>query len=361
MTIEETKQLRIEFERRLQIMYPNSKFLEKLNSDTIYSILNEYQIKYVKQLYFTQRQQNVGLIGAEHIDNILQALCTTTTITVLTNLLTHASTFDLPDDYWLYARSVSNGVREGKQSVLSNEIIEEKDVNAVIQKYNNYAGIIRHPLVFVQNGIGHIIYDLYTDVNTVDLTYYRMPKPFGKHEKTNKVAGDLEFDNIIYKEVVASDIPTIDAHDVVIDIDQGDNYEIVPDEGGNIAGSNIDISALKIVYSEPQNQFYLHDTVNNIYYSLFGQDATNYSLVEDKHYYCKQDGRRYVCRNGRLVGDINACELPISAFDDLISGALKLYLFEYKFALATAASNSKYNKLKNGVDKLAQDDKQEQQ
>lgn len=48
MTIEETKQLRIEFERRLQIMYPNSKFLEKLNSDTIYSILNEYQIKYVK-------------------------------------------------------------------------------------------------------------------------------------------------------------------------------------------------------------------------------------------------------------------------------------------------------------------------
>ena len=42
MTQQETRKLGIEFERRLQIMYPNSKYVEKLNSDTIYSMLNEY-------------------------------------------------------------------------------------------------------------------------------------------------------------------------------------------------------------------------------------------------------------------------------------------------------------------------------
>jgi hypothetical protein len=42
MTQAETRKLGIEFERRLQIMYPNSKFTEKLTSDTIYSILNGF-------------------------------------------------------------------------------------------------------------------------------------------------------------------------------------------------------------------------------------------------------------------------------------------------------------------------------
>ena len=212
MTQQETRKLGIEFERRLQIMYPNSKYVEKLNSDTIYSMLNEYQIKYIKQLYLAQRQQKLGEIGAENVDNVLRAF-------------THYK---------------ADTLQSGEQNVLlSNELIEDKDVNSVINKYHNYAGIIRNPLIVVQGGDAKIIHDLYTTINKVDFVYYKMPDKF-------------------------------------------------------------DIST-------------------------------------------------------------TPCELPVSAFDDLVSGAIKLYVFEYKFALALSASNSKYNKLKKGVDKLADDNKQEQQ
>jgi hypothetical protein len=40
MTIEETRQLAIEFERRVQTLIPEKEMLEKLDSDTIFSFLN---------------------------------------------------------------------------------------------------------------------------------------------------------------------------------------------------------------------------------------------------------------------------------------------------------------------------------
>jgi len=42
MTLEETRQLGIEFERRIQTMIPEREFLNKLDTETIYSFLNQY-------------------------------------------------------------------------------------------------------------------------------------------------------------------------------------------------------------------------------------------------------------------------------------------------------------------------------
>ena len=42
MTQEQTRQLGIEFERRIQLMYPNFELREKLTTDTIYSMLSEH-------------------------------------------------------------------------------------------------------------------------------------------------------------------------------------------------------------------------------------------------------------------------------------------------------------------------------
>jgi len=51
MTLKETRQLGIEFERRIQTMIPDTEFLEKLDTDTIYAYLNQYQDKYIHDIY----------------------------------------------------------------------------------------------------------------------------------------------------------------------------------------------------------------------------------------------------------------------------------------------------------------------
>jgi hypothetical protein len=42
MTIEQTRRLGIEFERRLQTMFPAAKTIAKVDTEDIYSFLNQY-------------------------------------------------------------------------------------------------------------------------------------------------------------------------------------------------------------------------------------------------------------------------------------------------------------------------------
>jgi hypothetical protein len=42
MTLEQTRNLGIEFERRVQTMIPEREFIDKLDTETIYSYLNQY-------------------------------------------------------------------------------------------------------------------------------------------------------------------------------------------------------------------------------------------------------------------------------------------------------------------------------
>lgn len=346
MTIEETKQLRIEFERRLQIMYPNSKFLEKLNSDTIYSILNEYQIKYVKQLYLSQIQQDLKEIGSRNVDNILHPLLCVTEASV------DEDEFVLPEDYLFYVRSTCDATVSYKgvpeEALLTNILIENKEANEVLTRYHNYAGIIRNPQLIVNDNLVTIIHDLYTEINNVTLLYYRFPKNFGQFGKSKIDKTDKEFSDIVYN------VSPVD----IVEWQFGSPIPIV---FGEISHDSIEDN-VDVVYDATNRRFLLALRDRSIYCTIPDGQYQDYSSPENGHtYYCKKDKCRYVWQNGDLIRYIQPCELPSCAFDDLVSGALQLYVFGYKFALATAASNTKYDKLKNGVDKLAQDNKQGQQ
>ena len=74
MTIYETRQLGIEFERRVQTMIPQKEILEKLDSETIFSFLNQYQDKYIHDIYRSLDMIPEGSKISAHVESVLQAL-----------------------------------------------------------------------------------------------------------------------------------------------------------------------------------------------------------------------------------------------------------------------------------------------
>jgi hypothetical protein len=121
MTPEETRQLGIEFERRIQTMIPEREFLNKLDTETIYSFLNQYQDKYIHDIYRNLDSIPSGSKLSAHVEAVLQSLIDTyepklsgegETDIVDPNGVSivdtaRSITFKLPENYYMYIRSVS--------------------------------------------------------------------------------------------------------------------------------------------------------------------------------------------------------------------------------------------------------------
>ena len=70
MNIDDTRQLGIEFERRVQTMIPERE-LDKLDTETIYSFLNQYQDKYIHEIYRGLDQIPSGTKLSAHVEAVL--------------------------------------------------------------------------------------------------------------------------------------------------------------------------------------------------------------------------------------------------------------------------------------------------
>ena len=74
MTLDETRQMGIEFERRVQTMIPEKELLEKLDTETIFSFLNQYQDKYIHDIYRSLDAIPSGSKISAHVESVLQSL-----------------------------------------------------------------------------------------------------------------------------------------------------------------------------------------------------------------------------------------------------------------------------------------------
>ena len=181
MTKEETRQLGIEFERRVQTMIPETEFVAKLDTETIYSYLNQYQDKLIHDLYRTVDQIPTSN-NQTYIETLLNSMMSQETLIVSdTRPICRC---ELPVNFGLYIKSYTNvdssyrmkdEVSSGR-GIVPNELISIKDVNKVISRPQDELRILRSPLVWLadDNGLG-VLYDHYTEPKSIILEYYRTP------------------------------------------------------------------------------------------------------------------------------------------------------------------------------------------
>lgn len=182
MTLEQTRQLGIEFERRVQTMIPETEHSAKLDTETIYSFLNQYQDKLIHDLYKTVDQVPVSNMET-YIETLLNSMMSTTSL--VPSATRPICRCELPRDFGLYIKSysaVSSTYRyksnSGTESsgIVPNELISVKDVNKIISRPQDSMRIVRNPIVWLSdnNGLG-VLYDRYTEPRTIMLEYYKVP------------------------------------------------------------------------------------------------------------------------------------------------------------------------------------------
>lgn len=211
MNIKETRRLGIEFERRVQTMIPEKEYLEKLDTDTIYSYLNQYQAKYIHEIYRNLDKIESGSTLQMHVESILQKLLCEKELSSATGIDDNWNINDsngaavstgrsvkyvLPDDFYLYVRSTSkvkstfsfkttNKDKQAGIRVIPNQHVSQSDVWKLIETPHNSLRILRNPAAVITpfdsdtNGPTlTVIYDQYTEPDSVVITYYKQPQEF---------------------------------------------------------------------------------------------------------------------------------------------------------------------------------------
>lgn len=179
MTLEQTRQLGIEFERRVQTMIPETEFVAKLDTETIYSYINQYQDQLIHELY-----RSVDQIPASNSETYIETLLNSMmeTVTLIPSATRPICRCELPTNFGLYIKSYTNvesSYRMKQQDgagMIPNELISVKDVNKVISRPQDSMRILRSPIVWLadENGLG-ALYDRYTEPQSIVLEYYKVP------------------------------------------------------------------------------------------------------------------------------------------------------------------------------------------
>ena len=222
MTIYETRQLGIEFERRVQTMIPQKEILEKLDSETIFSFLNQYQDKYIHDIYRSLDMIPEGSKISAHVESVLQALLreediaiyddqgnVNTGVIVNTSSVTDPNgitiadsgrsvTYPLSTQFYLYVRSLSKvsstfsfkSATTGNNSsirVIPNQLVSQNDVWKLIETPHDSLRILRNPAAVLSKYNGTdpnkyptitVIYDQYTTPLGIKVMYYKEPEHF---------------------------------------------------------------------------------------------------------------------------------------------------------------------------------------
>ena len=228
MNLEQTRQLGIEFDRRIQTLIPDTEFAQKLDTETIYSFLNQYQDKYVHEIYKNLDNIPSGTKLSYHIEAVLQSMLSTYepvlygdhtyTSNVEVNYddypivdTARSYTFKLPENFYMYIRSVSKVSSTVSYRgyddhtgiiIIPNQLMSQNEVSKIIETPYDSLRILRQPVVVLNQYYSKkptitLIFDRYTKVEGLRIVYYKQPSYFNIMDKTCCELPMEVFDDIV--------------------------------------------------------------------------------------------------------------------------------------------------------------------
>lgn len=235
MTLEQTYQLGVEFERRLIEIDPSFEVENKVDTETIYKFLNQYAKQYVEeimqQLMQAKNRDVIAYLQDKVKDLIRDKECPANQMTILNGngmiktIQNNTVKFILPNDYYKYIRSYSNCSTSYKQPEsktrignngseyithrLENKVFNEYEDNMKVGELLNKGFILRNPLVMFEGDhykktvsmptdeventkTLSVFHDSYTNIQSILLIYYTTIDDFSILGD-NKKACDLSY------------------------------------------------------------------------------------------------------------------------------------------------------------------------
>lgn len=209
MTLDETRQLGIEFERRIQTMIPETEIISKLDTETIYSYLNQYQDKFIHDIYKALDGIPTPSKPSAYVESILQGLLKIEDYAI--DISDNHYTLELPDDFGLYLNSLtkvsdsySYKSNDKNPGYIPNTLIAQSKADELMTRPQDSMRIMRQPIAYLskqneQAGLRtmEVFYDRYTNPQKCKLSYYKIPAYMNLFEKKPCELPMSAFDDLV--------------------------------------------------------------------------------------------------------------------------------------------------------------------
>lgn len=368
-----SREMQVEFERRITLMNPAFELKEKLTSDTIFSFLNAYTERFVRNNYLQEDQVADGTRAQKKNADALKGLIVRTILSRndkdILNTDVNSDKFVLPADYFLYIRSNSR-VSATYKGLVSNiahaDVNSAKAVDYFINEEVEATGTNTCTWKVVYDGdTFNMIYvdgtglapQSFTAIKFYDSTTVTKVVDNFNTELTGIAEGTITKISCSIASLKFTKLELVNDDDVVstltvnsyqefsdLDVDE-DNYldflQTVPnktireDDVEKVISTYFNRAILRSPYVV-LNSGRADDTSDNTYLNVIHDTYTVIEAV-DLVYYRKPKKFDVIGVDG--VNILDHCELPENVHMELVEGAVEMFITEAKYRLNMRQTN----------------------